>query len=47
MRELQSIGYEMSVTFCYRRYCPSIAAYHRCNGIDVGVRVKRRLLVLS
>jgi hypothetical protein len=47
MRELQSIGYEMSVTFCYRHYCPSIAAYHRGNGIDVGVQWKRHLLVLS
>jgi hypothetical protein len=47
MRELQSIGYEMSVTFCYRHYCPSVAAYHRGNGIDVGVQWKRCLLVLS
>jgi hypothetical protein len=43
MRELQSIGYEMSVTFCYRHYCPSVAAYHRGNGIDVGVRVEAPL----
>jgi hypothetical protein len=26
---------------------PSVAAYHRGNGIDVGVQLKRRLLVLS
>ena len=43
MRELQSIGYEMSVTFCYRHYYPSVAAYHWGNGIDVGVLVEAPL----
>jgi hypothetical protein len=47
MRELQSIGYEMSVTFCYRHYCPSVAAYRRAMESTSVSGWKRRLLALS